>query len=83
MRSVNCILDVFKFCLEFEGMEDVVQKYYDLNQLTSKKVLREKVFNVVKDKVDEEVMMNIYTEIDIKEDLLEDARRILELERLT
>ncbi|WUR04121.1 uncharacterized protein VNE69_07187 [Vairimorpha necatrix] len=79
--GLNYIMDVFKKYIDLEGMEDIVLDICRLKLINKQKILREKVYGAISEKLEDESIMQINIEKDIKEDPIEEAKTLINLKR--
>lgn len=80
INVINNPLETFKKHLDLGDMEDIVLNIYRLKLLSKQNILRNKVHEALKERVDEETIAGIDFEKCKGENSLEDARRLIELE---
>lgn len=80
MGALKYIIDVFKNYLDLDGMEDVVLDMYRLKSINKQKMLREKVYKAIKDKIDDDIYLKMNFDNDIVEDVYEEAENLHKLE---
>lgn len=79
--ALNYIMSVFKNYLDLDGMEDIVLEMYRFKSINKQKMLREKVYNAIKDKIDDDILLKMNFDDEIVEDVYEDAKRFYNLEK--
>lgn len=80
MTALDHFFVVFKNYLDLDGMEDVVLDMYRLKSLKKQTMLREKVYNAIKEKFDNESALKMNFDDDIVEDAYQDAENLYNLE---
>ncbi|KAF9763758.1 hypothetical protein NGRA_1053 [Nosema granulosis] len=74
------ILDLFK---RYSFCEDIIIEIYRLKLLNKQNIIRNKVYEALRDKVDDETIANIDFDKPIHENPIEIAKRVIELESKT
>ncbi|EEQ82612.1 hypothetical protein NCER_100650 [Vairimorpha ceranae BRL01] len=81
ITALNTILEVFKNHIELDGMEDIILNIFRLKLINKQKLLRDKVFTAVNEKLDNEAVLKIDLQKEIIDDQMEEARQLLKLEK--
>lgn len=81
MQALNYIIDKFKENINLDGMEDIILDISRLKLINKQKILRDKVFKAIQDKLNDEVILKIDLKCDIIEDPLSEAEMLLKLEK--
>lgn len=62
-------------------MEDIILNIFRLKLINKQKLLRDKVFTAVNEKLDNEAVLKIDLQKEIIDDQMEEARQLLKLEK--
>lgn len=75
------IIDKFKQHIDLDGIEDIVLDISRLKLINKQKILRDKVYKAIQDKISDDMMVKIDLTCDINEDPLSQAEKLINLEK--
>jgi hypothetical protein len=81
MQALNFIINKFKENINLDGMEDIILDLSRLKLINKQKILRDKVFKAIRDKLDDEAILKIDLNCEIIEDPLLEAEMLVKLEK--
>lgn len=80
LMNLENILEVLKRYSHLGDMEDIIIDIYRLKLLNKQNIIRNKVYEALRERVDDEAIAGIDFDKPVKENSLEEAKRLIELE---